>query len=95
MAKIDLKQRFSIKSRFSWRSAPPRMLRPNHSGRGRSRGRGCGRGRGHGHETKISCRLVTFVTKGGGRGQAELPITKRASIYDFELSTAMKKQILS
>ena len=30
MTKIGLKQRFSIKSCFSWRSAPIRTLRPNH-----------------------------------------------------------------
>ena len=41
MAKIKLKTNFSIRSRFSWRWAPPRMLRPDHSSRGR--------GRSHGH----------------------------------------------
>ena len=38
MVKILLKQCFSIKSQFSWRSAPPRMLRPYHSrGHGQAR----------------------------------------------------------
>ena len=60
MTKIFLKTRFSIKSQFSWRSAPPRMFRPDHSGRGRCRGHG--HGHGYGQIYKIN-------NPGGGRGE--------------------------